>query len=145
MSPARAAFLLFLAAFNQILLAQPSQQQPATSLWQAVKKQLSAPNGRQFFKENVENSALPILYGTLISGDPADHPDTFLVAMDGNANPEIRLKLNHSLPKPLPKGTKVAFEGIAESFSAEPFLLTLKVEEIHKSMDVPNLRIRKRP
>ena len=99
--------------------------------------QLSSPNNREFFEENIENSAMPTLYGTLVSSSPVDHPDVFLIAMDGKTNPEIRLRLTNSLLKPLPPGTRIAFAGIAESFTVDPFLLTLRVEELQAVVDVP--------
>ena len=131
--------LLFVAVLNQILFSQSSEQPSDSSmLWRAIRKQLSSPNSREFFEEKIKNSALPTLYGTLVHSSPADQPNTFLVAMDGKKDPEIRLKLNFFLPKPLPEGIRIAFEGIGVSFTAEPFLLTLKLEELQRVVDVPS-------
>lgn len=99
---------------------------PPTILWRSIKRELSGPHGREYFKQVMKDTKLPILAGTLVSSTPADHPNTLLVAMVDSDVPELTLKLKESLKKPLPPGTPVKFQGIAEAFTSEPFMLTFQ-------------------
>ena len=103
------------------------------ALWRAMKRELTGPHGRAYFEASVKGAGLPTLYGTLVSGTPADHPSKFLVAMADNSEPEITLNLNGNLEKPLARGTPVRFDGVATSFTAEPFMLFLDVESVNRA------------
>jgi hypothetical protein len=96
---------------------------PPTILWQGIRRELSGPRGREYFQQSMKDAMLPVLYGALVSSTPADHPNTFLIAMVDGDVPEVTLKLKESLKKPLPPGTPVKFQGIAEAFTSEPFML----------------------
>jgi hypothetical protein len=104
---------------------------PPTAFWREVKRGLSGPDGREYFDKYVKDAQLATLYGTLVSSSPADHPDTFLVAMADSSDPEVTLNLQGHLEKPLPVGTLVEFEGVAVAFITAPFMLTFDVENEH--------------
>jgi len=110
-------------------------------LWLIIKRQLSGPNAERTFEENVKDAFLPgganglkVFEGTLVSSTPADHPKEFLVTMLNEKTPEVTLKLQGELEKPLPAGTWVTFEGVVKAFRAEPFMLTFEVETVNRAM-----------
>jgi len=124
--------LLGVWLFHQPLVCQPANEDdPPTALWRGIKRELSGPRGREYFEKRVKDAQLPTLSGTLVSSSPADHPDTFLVAMADSSDPEATLNLEGRLEKPLPAGTLVEFEGVAVAFTTAPFMLTFDVENVH--------------
>jgi hypothetical protein len=70
-------------------------------LWAVLKRALSGPDGEEYFREKLKDSALPILVGTLIS-DPAI--------------PEVTLRLKDDTGKdahlnsPVMRGSQIRFE-----------------------------------
>jgi hypothetical protein len=124
--------LLAFGLFHHPLDCQStSKDDPPTALWRAIKRELSGPDGREYFDKNVRDALLPTLYGTLVSSSHADHPDIFLVAMADSSDPEVTMNLEGRLEKPLPAGTLVEFEGVAVAFTTAPFMLTFDVEKLH--------------
>jgi hypothetical protein len=120
--------------FHQSLVCQSANQEdPPTILWRSIKRELSGPHGREYFEQNIKDSQLPALFGTLVSGAPADHPNTFLVAMADSHVPEVTLHLKEHLEKPLPPGTPVKFEGVGEAFADRPFMLTFQVDTVNRA------------
>ena len=120
--------LLACSLFQQALVCQDIvlKGDPATILWQGIKRELSGPRGREYFEQVMKDTMLPILYGTVVSSTPTGHPNTLLVAMVDSDVPEVTLKLKESLKKPLPPGTPMKFQGVAETFVSEPFMLILQ-------------------
>jgi len=122
--------------------AQPSDDSdPQSRLWRIVKQMPSGPRAEQTFEESVKDVLLPggvnglkVFEGTLVSSTPADHPKEFLVTMLNEKTPEVMLKLQGELEKPLPAGTWVTFEGVVKAFRAEPFMLTFEVETVNRAM-----------
>ncbi len=114
-----------------ILFCQPSED-ASNQLWMAIKKQLSGSDGDGFFEEKIKNCLIPTFYGTVVSRSPEDDPRSLMVVMHGSKNAEIRLQTIPRIEKPLQAGSSIAFEGIAVSFTREPFLLTLKVTSISR-------------
>jgi hypothetical protein len=126
--------LLGIWLFHHPLVCQPANEDdPPTVLWREIKRELSGPHGREYFEKSIKDVELPTLYGTLVSSTPADHPDEFLVAMADNPRPEVTLKLNGRLEKPLPAGTPVKFDGVGSAFTTEPFMLTFQVGTVNRA------------
>ena len=61
------------------------------ALWAGLKAQLTGPNGEQWFEENLRNSALPYLYGTVLSATPKDQPHVLMLAMSDKSTPKVSL------------------------------------------------------
>jgi hypothetical protein len=116
---------------HHVVCQSSTENDPPTALWRGIKQELSGPHGREYFEKRIKDAQLPTLYGTLMSSSPADHPDTFLVAMADSSDPEATLNLEGRLEKPLPAGTLVEFEGVAVAFTTAPFMLTFDVENVH--------------
>lgn len=113
--------------------ASQSQNPSSKKLWDLLKSQLSGSGGMEYFEKTVRGVALPALEGTLIASIPSDHPREFSVAISDDKTPEVILKLNGRLGKPLPVGTPVVFEGVVREFKAQPFTLTFEVETVNRA------------
>ena len=128
----RLSIVLILASFAmQGHLASQSEEQ--TVLWKAIKTALLGPQGNEYFEKNMKDVQLPTLVGTLVSSKPAAHPSEFLVAMSGDKTPEVKLRLDKQLEKPLQPGTPVSFVGVAKEFTTEPFMITFDVGSVNRA------------
>jgi hypothetical protein len=135
--------LLASSLFHQPLACQSaSKDDPPTLLWLTIKRQLSGPSGRDYFEDTLRNTIVPTLYGTIVSSTPADHPNTFLIAMANNSRPEITLSLKGRLKKPLPATTPVKFSGVAIAFTNDPFTLTCDVDAVNRGSYSPGKTIK---
>jgi hypothetical protein len=106
---------------------------PQLALWMKIKGALSDTNGEQYFDDELKNSAVPQLKGTLMAATPECRPKELLVAVplpDAQQSPqiEIRLKLDKPLAGKPDLKTEFQWEGVPSAFSREPFLLTMDVE-----------------
>ena len=122
-----------------VLLAQDTSNAPASlsparrALWQILKKQLTGSGGAEYFQQSVKDCALPPLEGRLVSATPAERPSVLIVAISDGDQPEVTLRLKDKngadshLPGPVLRGSSILFEGIAVSFTREPFMLTFDV------------------
>jgi hypothetical protein len=115
---------------------------PPTILWREIKRELSGPNGREYFEQTIKDTVLPTLYGMLVSSTPKGHPNTFLIAMDGGSNPEVTLNLKGRSTKQLPATTSVKFTGVARAFTKEPFMLTFDVDAVDRGRYSPGKTIK---
>lgn len=130
--------LFFLAVLAGMLGAQPGPVNPnaARALWSNIKKQLTAANGEEYFRANLENSDMPILIGTLLSATPTDRPAQLALNLSGGSTPEVTLILTDEsgrlsqpghLNGPLAPGSQIQFRGVPVAFTREPFMLTFEV------------------
>lgn len=102
-----------------------------SAMWKNIKRALQGPDGKEYFEKYMKDAMLPTLEGTLVSSTPAAHPNEFLVAIADDHTPEVTLKLERPLEKPLPAGTRIRFEGVPYEFTKEPFMLKFNVENEH--------------
>ena len=100
---------------------------PNHDLWSLLKKALMATDGPEYFEMNLKGAVLPPLAGKLVSATPTDHPSVLLLAMDGD-KPQVTLRLLNGYRRPIAVGSIITFEGVAVSFTQEPFMLTLEVD-----------------
>jgi len=113
--------------------AQFEQSNPQLALWMKIKGQLADTNGEQYFNDQLKNSAVPELRGTLIEAKPECRPKELLVAVPLPDSPkplraEITLKLNLPLNgEPEPFGD-FHWEGVPSAFTKDPFMLTMDTE-----------------
>lgn len=101
---------------------------PKLALWLSVKKQLTAPNGEQYFASSVKNTAMPTLRGYLISQSPARRPDTLVLGLSGRNSREVTLKLDTAFRYPARRGTVLNFRCVPRRFSKQPFNLVFECE-----------------
>ncbi len=109
---------------------------PRLAMWMSIKGQLAADNGAQYFEDSLkdhdmsgENGA-KLLRGILLEAKPACRAKELLVAVPlpdatGTPTAEITLKLDPPLTGKVETGGEILFNGVPQSFSKEPFMLTM--------------------
>jgi tetratricopeptide (TPR) repeat protein len=116
---------------------------PQLALWKSIKDSLAAADGEKYF-ESVKGAGLPggangvtKFKGWLVKADPATKSKELMVSMEGKDQPaDVTLKLvgeDGKTAAPLtgkPElGDEIEFEGIGDSFTKEPFMVTFDVEK----------------
>ncbi len=96
--------------------------------WVQMKRGLTSPEGGKYW-ESLKDSAIATKFkGTVISSNPPVKTKEVIVGIRRASDPEIKLILEAPVGKVEP-GTEIEFEGaVAKSFTAEPFLLTVEIE-----------------
>jgi len=96
---------------------------------------LKAPNGAQYFEGSVKGAGLPggangvaRFKGKLIEATPAKNPKQLKLAITNPEVADVTLVFEEPLAGSAPKGTDLEFEGVGTTFTAEPFNLTMEVE-----------------
>jgi hypothetical protein len=123
------------------VIAQGQPDNPQLTLWLGIKRQLQAPNGKQYFDLVLKDALVPgatdgvqALRGTVLSGKPAKRPTELVLAMSDGQTPEVTVTLRDSrqnltpLLRPIAPGTLIEFWGIPVSFTQNPFMLTFEVK-----------------
>jgi len=101
---------------------------PELAAWLDIKKRLQAADGESYFSSSLQNSALPKLKGALIRSSPAKKPNELVLALSDATSEEVTLKVSPSFVNEADPGTPLEFEGTAESYSRDPFRLTVTVD-----------------
>ena len=110
---------------------------PELALWLNVKGQLLSPEGQGYFDSSMKDAAVPKLKGWLVSAKPPVKSKELMVSMESkDGSPNVTLKLvgeDGTTPaaltgKPV-TGEEISFEGIGDSFTKEPFMVTFRVEK----------------
>lgn len=103
---------------------------PAKAMWQNIKDQLSADTGQAYFDKDIKGSALPKFKGKLISATPETNPKELVLGIAGDGKiGEVTLKLDAALRGKMDAGTEIGFEGVANAYSKDPFMVTFDVEK----------------
>lgn len=106
------------------------KKDPELALWLNLKKLLTAPDGEQYFANSMRNTKVTGLRGYLVSATPPDRPNTLVLALsERGGKGEVTLVLDQPFRYSAPRGTMLRFEGVAKSFSKEPFMLTFDAEQ----------------
>lgn len=113
--------------------AEFEKNNPQVAMWLRIKAALAGDGGSAFFENQMKDSSVPKLKGTLVEAKPACRPRELLVAVPAEADTkpagaEIRLKLERPLAGKPAVGDEFEWEGIATAFTPQPFLLTLDTE-----------------
>jgi tetratricopeptide (TPR) repeat protein len=113
---------------------QFKQQYPQLALWMGIKRQLTAPEGEQYFQGQLKDAQVPKLKGTVMGGKPECRSREVLVAVPepnqtSTLTPEITLKLDAALTGKPVAGTEIQWEGVPSAFAKDPFLLTMDTEK----------------
>jgi hypothetical protein len=99
-------------------------------LWTAIKRQLLAPGGDEYFNSTLKDTRLPALKGALISGLFYDGISKIVLGVTDPKIPDVTLILHNGLtrvkgePKP---GTEIEFYGVGSDFTKHPFMLVFDV------------------
>ncbi len=105
---------------------------PSEALWASLKTALTAPDGANYFMM-MKGSEVPTLKGKVIKLEPAVKPKTILLAMEDKSNntttADATLKFEMPLAGKVEEGTELTFEGVADSYTASPFMLVFEVDK----------------
>ncbi len=126
------------AALAVLLTAQPVSPQatkvdpgdiPQLTLWRNLKHSLEAADGASYFESNIKDALLPggamgvqSFVGKVLSSRPEDTPKELILAMSDTHTPEVILRFEGHLKKPVAAGTNVAYMGVRKAFTREPFI-----------------------
>jgi hypothetical protein len=121
------------AALAQEKQADFEKNNPELVLWTTIKTALTGKDGEQYFTTNMKDALVPTLLGVLVDAKPACHPAQLRVAIrrpdsPQQLEPEIILKLEKPLAGKPEAGSAFRWEGVAVTFTASPFLLTMETD-----------------
>jgi hypothetical protein len=109
-----------------------NNKHPSEALWANLKMALTAPDGANYFNM-MKGSEVPTLKGKVIKLEPALKPKTILLAMEDKSNntttADATLKFEMPLAGKVDEGTELTFEGVADSYTASPFMLVFTVDK----------------
>jgi hypothetical protein len=109
---------------------------PQLALWVNIKRELSGPNGQQYFDTNLKGAAIPggvegiqKFKATVVSTttDKLKRTTSIVVGISAKEMSEVTLNLDKPHAGPVPAGTEIEFSGVPSSFTADPFNLTFDV------------------
>ena len=120
---------------------QRIQSDPGFKMWYAVKQSL-VDKGDTFFNSDVKDVEIPggaegVKYfkGTVVSLDPATDPTKVVVGVENPTAGDATLTFSKPLPadalNTVKVGNQIEFSGVAESFTANPYMLTFKDPSIN--------------
>jgi len=120
--------------------AEFEQSNPQLALWMKIKGALMDTNGTTYFDNELKDSGVPQMKGTLIEGKPACRSKELLVGIplpdqQGSPVAEISLKLVDAEGKPAAlagkpeAGETIQWTGVPRVFSKDPFMLTMEVDK----------------
>jgi tetratricopeptide (TPR) repeat protein len=101
---------------------------PERALWKDLKAALTSPTGETYFETNMKDALVPRLKGKLVAMSPALKPRELVLAIENSAG-DVTLKLDGTLPGKMEPGGEIEFEGIAKSFTKDPFMVTFDAEK----------------
>ena len=109
---------------------------PMLSLWRTIRTALTADDGATYFEGGMKDALLPggansvdKLKGRLVSMTPAVRPKELELAIDNSSTADVILKLDSALPGKMEPGEEIEFEGVAKSYTKDPFQVTFDVEK----------------
>lgn len=98
-------------------------------------RETQRPGGSEYWERGMKDALVPGpavpegLTGTVASSESADHPMKLVLAMSDQATAEATIRISSPLKTPFPRGTVAIFQGVAEEFSRDPFMLTFDVAQ----------------
>ncbi len=106
---------------------------PQEAMWKGIKEALTGADGANYFDSSMKGAELPLLKGKVVKLEPATKPKTILLAMeDGKSDgstADATLKFEMPLPGTVEAGTELSFQGVPESYTASPLMVTFNVEK----------------
>jgi tetratricopeptide (TPR) repeat protein len=125
---------------NEIAQAEAANEEeynkthPSEALWASLKMALMGPDGEMYFNANMKGTSIPTpLKGRVVKLEPPVKPKTILLAMEDKTNnttvADATLKFEMPLPGKVDVGTELSFEGVAESYTANPFMVVFTVDK----------------
>jgi len=108
---------------------------PSLGLWLNIRTALTGDPaaGAAYFKDSMQGSLTPAFTGKLISADPETKPKTLVLAIAEKDSPnpkgDCTIILDSALPGKAEGDTIITFQGIPDSYTANPFMVTFKAEK----------------
>src|SRR5260370_32937783 len=103
---------------------------PELHLWKQIKEALTGADGANYFGSSMKDALLPTLKGKVVSLTPAIKPKTLVLALDADGKTaDATLKFDIALAGKVDPGTELSFEGVPESYTANPFMVTFNVDK----------------
>jgi hypothetical protein len=102
---------------------------PMLAQWRDLKTILTGDGGQAKFDADIKDSALPKFSGKIISMTPALKPKSIVIAVEKDGVADCTLTFEAALPGKMEPGETLTFEGIAKSFTKDPYMLTMEVEK----------------
>jgi tetratricopeptide (TPR) repeat protein len=115
---------------------------PMLALWKNIRTALVAPDGPAYFEDKMKGAGLPAgvngvekFKGKLVSMTPAVRPKELVLSIEdsGESKGDVTLKFETGLPGKMEPGAELSFDGVAEEFVKDPFMVTFSVEKGHLS------------
>ncbi len=109
---------------------------PMLALWKRLKAELQGPEGAFYFENNMKGALMPAgvngvtkFKGRIVSMVPESRPKEIVLSIDNG--PDATLQLKDALPGRMDPGAEIEFDGVAESYTKDPFMVTFSVEKSH--------------
>ncbi len=109
---------------------------PMLALWRSIKVELTGAGGAAYFENNMKDAALPggvngvtKFKGKIVSMTPVVRPKELLLAIESPQVADTTLKLDSALAGKMEPGEEIEFDGVAKSYTKEPFMVTFEVEK----------------
>jgi tetratricopeptide (TPR) repeat protein len=109
--------------------AEEAKLHPELTLWKNIKTELTGANGATYFESSMKGAMLPELTGKVISMEPATKPKKVVIAIENGTVKDATLVFDAPLPGKVDPGTALKFKGAPESYTADPFMVTFKVDK----------------
>jgi len=109
---------------------------PMLALWRNIRTALIADDGPAYFETNVKDALVPggasgvdRFKGKLVAMIPPVGPKELELSVDDQAKAAVILKLDSALPGRMEPGGEIEFQGIAKSYTKDPFQVTFEVKK----------------
>jgi tetratricopeptide (TPR) repeat protein len=119
---------------NQKKAEEEAKKNPQGALWASIRDQLQGADGQNYFNSSMKEALLPggangvsSFKGKVVSMEPATKPKSVVIAIENPAG-DATLKFETPLPGKVDPGTELSFEGVPDSFTANPFMVIFSVE-----------------
>lgn len=127
---------------NQIAVAAAQQQaaadaaNPIFAYWRDAVKTPLLTQGDMYF-DAMKGALLPGEYGKskgvekfkakIVSMTPENKPKELVLALEKPGVPDVTLKFEEALPGTMEPGSEIEFEGVPDSYTKDPFMVTFLV------------------
>lgn len=118
-----------------------TSDQHALSIWRAIKRQLLAPDGLEYWQQSIKNCLIPggadgvkRFTGFVIKSTPTEHPTTLDLGIIDETVSEVELRFvdrnrrGAYASRSFPVGTKVHFQGVSIDYVSAPFRVTFEAD-----------------
>ena len=117
-----------IAEEQQKKAAEDAAKNPELTLWKNLKAELTGPDGANYFNSSMKDAQVPTLKGKVVKLEPETKPKTIIMALEDGTTPDATLKFEMALPGKVDPGTELSFEGVPQSYTANPFMVVFNVE-----------------